>query len=49
VIDGGELPGTPSTVVDVTAIESGGEWRVLREGAISKGDLVAALASVGLA
>ncbi len=49
VIDGGELPGLPSTVVDITSIESGGEWRVLREGAISAGDLVAALASVGLA
>ncbi|MGD9736946.1 MAG: L-threonylcarbamoyladenylate synthase [Solirubrobacterales bacterium] len=49
VIDGGELPGMPSTVVDVAAIESGGEWRVLREGAISRGDLLAALASVGLA
>ena len=49
VIDGGELPGLPSTVVDIASIESGGEWRVLREGAISEGDLVAALASVGLA
>ncbi len=48
-IDGGALTGQPSTVVDVAAIESGGEWRILREGAISKGDLVAALASVGLA
>jgi L-threonylcarbamoyladenylate synthase len=49
VIEGGELPGLPSTVVDIAAIESGGEWHVLREGAISEGDLVAALASVGLA
>jgi len=30
VVDGGELPGTPSTVVDVT----GAEPRVLREGAV---------------
>jgi L-threonylcarbamoyladenylate synthase len=30
LVDGGELPGTPSTVVDVTA----GEPRVLREGAL---------------
>ena len=30
VIDGGELPGTPSTVVDLR----GGEWRILREGAV---------------
>jgi L-threonylcarbamoyladenylate synthase len=31
VVDGGELPGTPSTVLDLT----GGEPRVLREGAVS--------------
>jgi L-threonylcarbamoyladenylate synthase len=31
VLDGGELPGTPSTVVDIT----GPEPRVLREGAVS--------------
>ena len=34
-IDGGELTGLPSTVVDLTAIEDGGGWRVLREGAVS--------------
>ena len=33
-IDGGELRGEPSTVVDLTEIESGGEWRLLRKGAI---------------
>jgi len=49
VIDGGELPGLPSTVVDLAEIEAEGEWRILREGAISEGDLLAALASVGLA
>jgi L-threonylcarbamoyladenylate synthase len=47
VIDDGQLPGLPSTVVDIAAIEDGG-WRILRPGAISEGDLVAALASVGL-
>jgi L-threonylcarbamoyladenylate synthase len=47
-IDGGELTGLPSTVVDVAAIEDSGEWRILREGALSEGDLRAALASVGL-
>jgi L-threonylcarbamoyladenylate synthase len=31
VVDGGELPGTPSTVVDLT----GDEPRILREGAVS--------------
>jgi len=34
VLDGGELPGTPSTVVDIT----GREPRILREGAISVED-----------
>jgi L-threonylcarbamoyladenylate synthase len=47
-IDGGELTGLPSTVVDVASIEGSGEWRILREGALSEGDLRAALASVGL-
>lgn len=31
-LDGGELPGTPSTVVDLTRYEDGGRFRVLREG-----------------
>ena len=48
VIDGGELPGLPSTVVDIAAIDDGGSWEILREGAISEGDLASALASVGL-
>jgi L-threonylcarbamoyladenylate synthase len=47
-IDGGELTGLPSTVVDISAIEDDGGWTVLRHGALSEGDLVAALASVGL-
>jgi L-threonylcarbamoyladenylate synthase len=47
-IDGGELPGIPSTVVDITAIDEDGSWRVLRDGALSPGDLTSALASVGL-
>lgn len=47
-IDGGELPGLPSTVVDVTAIEDDGSWRVLRDGALSPGDLASKLNSVGL-
>jgi len=34
VLDGGELPGTPSTVLDLTHYEDEGEWRVLREGAV---------------
>jgi L-threonylcarbamoyladenylate synthase len=47
-IDGGELPGLPSTVVDITSIEDDGSWRVLRDGALSPGDLASRLASVGL-
>jgi L-threonylcarbamoyladenylate synthase len=47
-IDGGTLAGLPSTVVDIAAIDAGGDWEVLRQGAISEGDLASALASVGL-
>jgi L-threonylcarbamoyladenylate synthase len=47
-IDGGELPGLPSTVVDIATIDSDGSWRVLRDGALSPGDLASRLASVGL-
>lgn len=34
-IDGGELSGSPSTVIDVTEIDGGGAWKVLREGGLS--------------
>jgi L-threonylcarbamoyladenylate synthase len=47
-IDGGELTGLPSTVVDISSIERDGTWKVLRHGALSPGDLNSALASVGL-
>ena len=47
-IDGGELTGLPSTVVDIAEIEDEGTWTVLRDGALSPGDLASALASVGL-
>jgi L-threonylcarbamoyladenylate synthase len=33
-IDGGELTGKPSTVVDLAGYEEGGPYRVLREGAL---------------
>ena len=42
VLDGGELPGTPSTVLDF----SGPEPRVLREGAVSGAEALRAVASV---
>jgi L-threonylcarbamoyladenylate synthase len=34
VLDAGELPGTPSTVVDLTRYEEDGTWELVREGAI---------------
>lgn len=36
VVDGGELPGTPSTVVDLSRYEEAGEWEVVREGAVPR-------------
>lgn len=36
-IDGGELLGAPSTVVDLSELDSAGTWRVLREGALPTG------------
>jgi L-threonylcarbamoyladenylate synthase len=41
VLDGGELPGTPSTVIDLT----GDEPSVLREGAVPAGEALGRLAS----
>jgi L-threonylcarbamoyladenylate synthase len=41
VLDGGDLPGTPSTVVDLRSPE----WRILREGALSHEAVAMALGS----
>ena len=41
VVDGGELPGTPSTVIDLT----GAEPRILREGALPGEEVLGRLAS----
>ena len=46
-IDGGELTGLPSTVVDLTVFDEAGGWTVLREGGLSPGDLAARLAAIG--
>lgn len=46
-IDGGELTGLPSTVVDLTRFDEAREWAVLREGGLPQGDLAARLAAVG--
>ncbi len=35
VLDGGELPGRPSSVVDLRDYEESGRWHVLREGALA--------------
>jgi L-threonylcarbamoyladenylate synthase len=35
VLDGGELPGVPSTVIDLRSYEQDGRWYVLREGALA--------------
>ena len=42
-IDAGVLPGTPSTVVDLSGYEDGGGFEVLREGALSAGEIEAQL------
>jgi L-threonylcarbamoyladenylate synthase len=42
-IDGGELTGAPSTVVDLTELDSTGAWRVLRKGGLPRQALAAAL------
>ena len=47
VLDGGELPGTPSTVLDLRDFERAGAWRVLREGAVGREALAAALGAGG--
>jgi len=43
VLDGGELPGTPSTVVDLRAHERDGSWSIVREGAVSVAEVAAKL------
>ena len=43
VLDGGELPGTPSTVVDLRTFERTRDWVVVREGALSRDAVRAAL------
>jgi L-threonylcarbamoyladenylate synthase len=46
-IDGGALTGLPSTVVDATSLDSGGEWSVLREGGMSTDALRERLGGLG--
>jgi L-threonylcarbamoyladenylate synthase len=42
-LDGGELPGTPSTVVDLATYEETGDYSVLREGAVAAARIAAIL------
>src|SRR4051812_31751143 len=46
LLDAGELPGTPSTVVDLRAWERSGEWSVLREGAVPADEVARRLQDV---
>lgn len=43
-IDGGELPGVASTVIDLRRFEASGEWDLVREGAVSRAEVERALA-----
>ena len=45
-IDGGQLTGKPSTVVDVSELDAGGDWSVLREGALDRTELERRLAAI---
>lgn len=47
VLDAGPLPGTPSTVIDLQAYERGGEWRIVREGALSAAEVARSIGIVG--
>jgi tRNA (cmo5U34)-methyltransferase len=39
VIDGGELPGVPSTVIDLRRYDEDGSWSVVRQGMVAEEDL----------
>jgi L-threonylcarbamoyladenylate synthase len=47
VIDAGELPGTPSTVIDLRRFEAAGEWDVVRAGAVDRDVIAHAVAASG--
>jgi L-threonylcarbamoyladenylate synthase len=42
-LDGGELPGIASTVLDLSEYETDGRWRVAREGPVGRQQLRRAL------
>jgi L-threonylcarbamoyladenylate synthase len=43
ILDGGELPGTPSTVIDLTGYHETGRFEIRRAGAVSEKDIRNAL------
>jgi tRNA threonylcarbamoyl adenosine modification protein (Sua5/YciO/YrdC/YwlC family) len=43
VIDAGDLPGTPSTVLDLRAFEAAGTWSIVREGLVAETEVRAVL------
>ena len=45
LLDAGELPGTPSTVVDLRRYADAGEWTIVRRGAVPAERLAEALSS----
>jgi L-threonylcarbamoyladenylate synthase len=45
VLDGGELPGIPSTVIDLREYERHGKWRIVRKGLLARAELERILAS----
>jgi L-threonylcarbamoyladenylate synthase len=46
VLDGGKLPGTPSTVVDLREFDHHRRWLLLREGALARSAVQEALAAL---
>jgi L-threonylcarbamoyladenylate synthase len=44
VVDGGELPGVPSTVIDLSGHEEDGRWRIVRVGMLSPEEVADRLA-----
>jgi L-threonylcarbamoyladenylate synthase len=45
VLDGGTLPGTPSTVIDLRGFEAG-EWAIVREGLVPRAEVEAVIAGL---
>jgi L-threonylcarbamoyladenylate synthase len=45
LVDAGELPGTPSTVIDLRRFEPAGEWGIVRAGAVERAVVEGAVAA----